>query len=66
MFSFCLARLRKHTQPREKCTDEILLQLFYIIEYLKGLTIAVWPKKCAKLSKDGELMLKKDVHLLLS
>ena len=43
----------------EKCTEEILVELFYIIEYLKGLIIAVWPKKCAKLSKDGELTVKR-------
>ena len=34
-------------------SDEILLDQFYIIEYLKGFIIAVWPKKCAKLSEDG-------------
>ena len=67
IFSFCLVRLRKHSQPWKKCSDEILLDQFYIIEYLKGFIIAVWPKKCTKLSEDGKLTVKKkDLHLLLS
>ena len=55
-------RLRKHSQPWKKCTDEILLDMF---EYLKGFVIAVWPKNCPKLSKDGKLTVKKDVHLVV-
>ena len=66
IFSFCLVRLRKHSQPWKKCLDEILLDQFYIIEYLKGFIIAVWPKKCTKLSEDGKLTLKKDLHLVVS
>ena len=42
--SFCLVRLPKHSQPWKKCTDEILLDQFYIFECLKGFIIAVWPK----------------------
>ena len=26
----------------------------------------MWPKNCPKLSKDGKLTVKKDVHLVLS
>ena len=59
IFSFCLVRLRKHSQSWKKCSDEILLDQFYIIEYLKGFVIAVWPKKCTKLSEDGKLTVKK-------
>ena len=66
IFSFCLVRLRKHSQPWKKCTDEILLDQFYIFECLKGFVIAVWPKNCPKLSEDGKLTVKKDVHLVLS
>ena len=62
IFSLCLVQLRKHFQPRKKCSDEILLDQFYIIEYLKGSVIAVWPKKCTKLSEDGKLTVKKDMH----
>ena len=40
-------------------SDEILLDHFYIVEYLKGFIIPVWPKKCFKLSKDGKLMVKR-------
>ena len=59
IFSFCLVRLRKLSQPWKKCSDEILLDQFYIIEYLKGFIIAVWPKKRTKLSEDGKLTVKK-------
>ena len=59
IFSFCLVRLRKHSQPWKKCTDEILLDQFYIFECLKGFVIAVWPKNCPKLSKDGKLTVTK-------
>ena len=54
-----LVRLRQHSQPWKKCSDEILLDQFYIIEYLKGFIIAVWPKKCTKLSEDGKVKVKK-------
>ena len=66
IFSFCLVRLRKHSQPWKKCTDEILPDQFYIFECLKGFVFAVWPKNCLKLSKDGKLTIKKDVHLVVS
>ena len=67
IFSFCLVRLRKHSQPWKKCLDEILLHQFYIIVHSKGFIIAVWPKKCTKLSEDGKLMVKKkDAHLIVS
>ena len=59
IFSFCLVRFRKHSQPWKNCTDEILLDQFYIIEYLKGFIIAAWPKNCPKLSEDGKLTVKK-------
>ena len=45
--SFCLA------QPWKKCADEILLDQFYIFDCLKRFVIAVWPKNCAKLSKEN-------------
>ena len=41
IFSFCLVRLRKHSQSWKKCTDELLLDQFYIFECLKGFIIAV-------------------------
>ena len=63
IFSFCLVRLRKHSQPWKKCLDKILLDQFYIIEYSKGFIIAVWPKKCTKLSEDGKLTVKKGLAL---
>ena len=67
IFSFCMARLRKHSQPWKKCTDEVLLDQFDIFECLKGFVIAGWPKNCPKLSKDGKLTVrKKDVDLVLS
>ena len=59
MFSFRLGRLRKHSQPWKKRSEEILLDQFCIFEYLKGFSIAVWYKKCAKLSKDGKLTVKR-------
>ena len=40
---------------RRNVTGPILL---YIIKYVKGFIIAVWPNKCAKLSEDGELTVK--------
>ena len=39
IFSFCLVRLRKHSQPWKRCSDEILQHQFYIIECLKGLLL---------------------------
>ena len=39
----------------KKCSDDILLDQFYINGYFKVFIIAVWPKKCAKLSKGGKL-----------
>ena len=66
IFSFCLVRLREHSRPWKKCTDEILLDQFYIFECLKGFIIAVWPKNCLKLTKDGKLTVNKDVHLIVS
>ena len=64
--SFCLTGLRKHSQPWKKCLDEILLDQFYIIEYLKGFIIAVWPKKCTQLSEDGKLTVKRNLHSVVS
>ena len=64
--TFCLVRHRKHSQPWKNCTDEILLDQFYIFECLKRFVIAVWPKNCPKLSKDGKLTVKKDIHLVVS
>ena len=58
-FSFCLVRLRKHSQPWKKCSDELLLDQFNIFDCLKGFIIAVWPKNCPKLSKDGKLTVTK-------
>ena len=58
IFIFCLVRIRKHSQPWKKFSDEILRNRFYIFEYLKGFIIAGWPKKCIKLSKDGKLTVK--------
>ena len=66
IFSFSLVRLRKHSQPWKKCTDEILLGQFYIFQCLKGFVIAVWLKNCPNLSKDGKLTVKKVLHLVLS
>ena len=59
IFSFCLVRLRKHSQPWIKCTDKLLLDKFYMFECLKGFIIAVWLKNSPKLSKDGKLTVKK-------
>ena len=51
ILSFYLLRLRKRCQPWKMCSDEILLDQFYIIKYLKGFIIAVWPKKnCLKMA----------------
>ena len=58
-FSFCLVCLGKHSRPWRKCSDEIKLDQFDMIEYLKGFITAVWPKKRAKLSEDGKLTVKK-------
>ena len=43
----------------------MLLDQFYIFELLKGFTIAVWPMNSYKLSEDGKLAGKKDVHLVV-
>ena len=59
IFSFCLVRLRKHSQSWKKCTDELLLDQFYIFECLKGFIITVSLKSCPKLSKDGKLTVTK-------
>ena len=59
IFSFYLVRLRKHSQPWKKCTDEILLGHFYILECSREFIIAVGPKNYPKLSKDGKLTVKK-------
>ena len=40
----------------------MLLDQLYIFECLKGFVIAVWPKNCPKLSKDGKLKVNKEVH----
>ena len=58
-FSFCLVRLRKPSQPWKRVQYEILLDQFYIIEYSKGFKNAVWPGRCAKLSKHGKLTVKR-------
>ena len=58
IFSFTLVRLRKHSQTWKKCSDEILLGQFYINKHLKVFITAVWPNKCAKLSKGGKLTVK--------
>ena len=58
IFSFCLVQLPKHSQPWKKCSDEILLDQYYINEYLKVFIIAVWPKMFAKLSEGGKLTVK--------
>ena len=63
IFSFCLVRLRKHSQPWKKCLDKLPLDQFYVIEYLKGFIVVVWPKKCTKLSEDGKLTVKKGLAL---
>ena len=59
IFSFCFVWLRKHSQPRKNCSDEILLDQFYIFEYLRAFIIAMRPKKYTKLSKDGKLTVKR-------
>ena len=51
------------SQPWKKCTDELLLDQFYIIECLKGFVIAVWPKNCRELSKDGKLTVTKGLAI---
>ena len=58
LFTFCLVRLRNYSQPWKKYSDKILLDQFYINEHLKVLIIALWPKKCAKLSKGRKLTVK--------
>ena len=63
IFSLCLARLRKHSQPWKKCSDEILLDQFYIFEYFKRFIIAMWPKHRPKLSKNGKLRVKRGCAL---
>ena len=60
IFSFSLVWLRKHSQPWKKCSDEILLDQFYIFECLKGFITTVWTKNCPKFSKDGKLTVKKE------
>ena len=55
VFNFCLVRLQKHSQWWKMCSYEILVGQFYIVEHLKGFFVAVWPKKCAELSKGGKL-----------
>ena len=52
--SFSLVRLRKHSQFRKKCSEEIIMDEFCPIEHLKGFTSALWPNKFAKLSKDDK------------
>ena len=42
----------------KKCSDLILLYQFYTDGYLKVFIIAVWPKKCAILSKGGKRTVK--------
>ena len=37
----------------------MLLDQFYIVVCLKEFVIAVWPKNCPKLLKDGKLTVKK-------
>ena len=66
IFSYCLVRLRKHSQPWKKCTDEVFLDQFYIFECLKRFVIIVWPKNCPILCKDDKLTVRKDVHLVVS
>ena len=63
IFSFCLVQLQKHSQPWKKYSDKILLDQFYISEYLKRFIMAMWPKKCAKLSKDGKFTVKRGCAL---
>ena len=58
IFSFSLVRLRKHSQQWKKCSDEILLDQFYINEHLKVFITAERPKKCVKLSKGDKLTIK--------
>ena len=65
-FQFLLGSATKTFTTMKKYTDEKLLDQFYIFECLKRLVFAVWPKNCSKLSKDGKLMVKKDVHLVVS
>ena len=59
IFRFYLVRLRKHYEPWKKYSDEILLDQFYIFEYLKGFIIVMWPKNCTKLSEDGKITVKR-------
>ena len=61
ILSFTLVRLLKQSQPWKKCSDEILLDQFYINDHLKVFITAVCPKKGAKLSKGGELTVKSGI-----
>ena len=42
----------------KKCSDGLLLEQFYVIEYLKGFKIVLWSKKRAKLFHDDKLTVK--------
>ena len=55
VISFCLVWLQNIPDYGKSVQDEILLDQFYIIEHSKGFKNAMWPKKCAKLSKHGKL-----------
>ena len=58
---FCrsVSVLFDYTTMEKKCSDEILVDKFYIIEYLKRFITAVWLKKWAKLSEGCKLTVKR-------
>ena len=59
VISFCLVRLQNILNHWKSVQDEILLDQFCIIEYSKEFKNVVWPKKCAKLSKQVKLTVKR-------
>ena len=44
-FQFLFGLTSKTFPTMEKCSDEIILDQFYIFQCLKGFVIAVWPKQ---------------------
>ena len=56
--SFCWFGFKNIPNYGKSIPDEILLDQFYMIEYLKGFIIAVWIKYYAKSCKDGKLAVK--------
>ena len=59
VIGFYWVRLQNIPNHRKSVQDEILLDQFCIIKYLKEFKNALWPKKCAKLSKHGKVTVKR-------